>query len=257
MYQLEIHKKRIKEKGKGGSLKFFSLWDFWDGLGNERQNEILTCLYLTPRMWDPDSLFFGNSLGNGDHGPIGILNRIFIHTDLITIDIFYEKFKEYSIESYQKNNSWSKIWQSSHKQKVKFLKSSKFKKRLGTDNQLIENIPYINLEVIYWTDAHFFLQKFSKLVYKSLIRGEITCDRFLNAVNFEIKNIKNIHDSLYIILGCEVRNVIIEQVLIYLEKIGNLKKCKELILLVKDLGWTNNFEKRLERCNKKLMSIDI
>lgn len=103
----------------------------------------------------------------------------------------------------------------------------------------------------YWVDLHFFLLIYNKNVYKHYLHKECDETRFMQSYNIEHTNINSIIDTLKAKGLFPVRNPIIEQYLIYLEK---RKKFKEVISLAewyKEQGWTNDFEKRIKRCEKK------
>lgn len=104
----------------------------------------------------------------------------------------------------------------------------------------------------YWVDLHFFLLNYSKRVYSLYLKGNCNEERFLNSYNIEQSNINSIAQSLKNKNIFPVSNPIIEQYLIYLEKRKEYEKVIELAAHYNNQGWTNDFDKRLLRCKKKL-----
>ncbi len=105
----------------------------------------------------------------------------------------------------------------------------------------------------YWVDTHFFLLNYSGRVYKMYLNGICDEGRFLNSWNIENKNNKSIITSLEKKNLFPLRNPLLEQYLIYLEKRREFNKVIALCELYQEQGWKNDFNKRLMRCKKKLM----
>lgn len=104
----------------------------------------------------------------------------------------------------------------------------------------------------YWVDLHFFLLNYSKRVYSLFLEKECNENRFLNSYKIEHHNIIFIKKNLLNKNMFPVRNPLLEQFLIYLEKQKDYKKVIELASYYNEQGWTNNFNKRLLRCSKKI-----
>ncbi len=104
----------------------------------------------------------------------------------------------------------------------------------------------------YWLDTHFFLTNYTKKVYKHFYNNNCSNERFLNGCKFEFDNINLICDALKSKNFFPVKNAIIEQFLIYLEKNKKFESVVEYSSHFKSMGWTNDFDKRIIRCNKKI-----
>ena len=124
-------------------------------------------------------------------------------------------------------------------------------------SEFMKQIPK-NLETNgFWTDFHFFLSNYSKRVYRLFLDNQCDESRFVASFIIEFQNIDKIIQSLKANDLFPVRNLIIDQYLIFLEKSKDFKSAVEIISKVRDQGWTNDFNKRLNRCNMKLKQADL
>ncbi len=104
----------------------------------------------------------------------------------------------------------------------------------------------------YWVDTHFFLLNYSGRVYKMYLKGICDEERFINSWSIENNNFDAIIMSLVNKNMFPVKNPILEQYLIYLEKKREYNKVIALCELYNEQGWKNDFNKRLLRCKKKV-----
>lgn len=236
------------ETNKQGLLGLHSLWHFWDALGEKRQNQIIDYYKSHPTFFDYNTLFAGTTEGSLTNGDISTLTTLFVLSDLEFCDLMYKQFLLYSPENYLNHSKWGANW-------AKGLSCIREILNDRPSSESANSVNYYNSITsidIYWNDAHFFLHVFSKFVYKLYLNGECTIDRFENVFLFEFENLKQIQLSVEkMAFGGSCRNGIIDQYLIYLEKQKRFDECIEIINRVKNLGWTNDFEKRLNRCNSK------
>jgi hypothetical protein len=230
------NKKNIRQ----GLLKAYNLWDFWDELGESLQIKIIDSFKSKPLMWDYNDLFNGNKRGSATHGSIDLLTTIFIIDDLDFCDLVFKKYKTYTSENYANNSEWGANW----------LNDISHIRRIAPLNDNYQNI---NTKDIYWVDVNFFLHVYTKAVYKNYLKGLCSIERFENAVHFEIENIDKIKLAITKIYGWTfpLRNNVIDQYLIYLEKQKRFDDCINLINQMRDKGWKNDLEKRLIRCEAK------
>lgn len=124
-------------------------------------------------------------------------------------------------------------------------------------SEFLKQIPK-NLESNdFWIDFHFFLSNYSRRVYRLFLDNQCDESRFVASFNKEFQNIDKIIQSFKANDFFPFRNSIIEQYLIFLEKLKDFKSAVEVISKVRNQGWTNDFNKRLNRCNMKLKQSDL
>lgn len=227
-----------------GLLRTYNLWGLWDDLGENQQKKIVEYFKSKPLMWDYNDLFYGNKGGSVTHGCIDLLTTIFVLDDMEFCDILFNKFKTYTPENYANNSEWGNNWQANinHIREI-VPQNDKYNIIYSTD--------------IYWVDFHFFLHIYSKAVYRNFLKGNCSINRFENAVELDIFNIDKIKMAYTKINDWDPppRNGIIDQYLIYLEKQKKYDDCINLINKMKDKGWRNDFEKRLDRCISKRIKL--
>lgn len=121
------------------------------------------------------------------------------------------------------------------------------------NNSNLECISNLSIEDVYWTDAHFFVQHYSSFVYKAFLNSQCDSERFEKAFEFCFNNIDIIKSSITSVMGWDkpLRNGIVDQYVIFLEKAKRFNECIEIMEKMKYKGWNNDFEKRLDRCLKK------
>lgn len=229
-----------KSNTREGLLKTYNLWDLWDELGASLQNKIIESFKSKPLMWDFNDLFNGKKAGSVTHGSINILTTIFEIDDLEFCDLVFQKFKSYKPENYTDNSDWGNNWLTDITY-IRSLKTSDY------------NSHKMHSSDIYWADFHFFLNRYSKAVYKNYLKGFCSIERFENSFELDFNNIDKIKNAITLSIGWEYppRNPIVDQYLIYLEKQKRFDDCINLINKMRDKGWRNEFEKRLIRCESK------
>jgi hypothetical protein len=230
--------KLIAEHRKG-ILGNHNLWIFWDNLGVINQNRIIEYYKAHPGFWDYNTLFQGSGLGDLKHGDINKLSTLFVLGDLDLCDIFFHKFISYSCDYYLTYSDWGKIWWEQY---------NELKADPCLDSNLKQAYESITPEDIYWVDTHFFLFQYSGFVYKNYLKGNCSIERFEKAFFMEYTNLNKIQKAIQKLFFCNIRNGIIDQYLIYLEKQKRFDECIKIINEIKNTGWANEFEKRLSRC---------
>lgn len=243
-----------------GTLEDCNLWDFWDSLSIEHQNGILEYFENTPMLFDYTTLFKGDSRNDLYHGVIDSLGVLFVKNDLSLSDCFIVKFLEYSPAYYSLSSKWGMNWENS---KVAMIEAWERIVDVADDSEInlklevLERINKLSIEDIYWSDSHFFIQNYSAVVYKCYLNGECNIERFENAFKFCYTNIDKIKSAITSIYGWEkpLRNAIVEQYLIYLEKEKCYDQCINILNDVNEKGWRNDFQKRLDRCIAKRIKL--
>ena len=244
------------ESKREGLLKTHNLWSFWDDIPKKSQEDIIGYYETHPSFWDYKTLFYGEHGGSPEHGSIYCMDLLFVTDDLTLCDYFFSKFIEYNPDNYLKSSIWGESWRA---QIDKIIESLKRVLLNRTDETEIEDLTErilrfssLSINDIYWIDTHFFLQNYSKKVYRHYLNDRCSIERFTKAFNIDFYNLDNIQSSFYKLLQSNCRNALLEQYLIHLEKQKEYKKCIDLIAKVNNRGWTNDFEKRLNRCISKL-----
>lgn len=244
-----------------GILEDCNLWNFWDALSNEHQNGILEYFENTPLLFDYTTLFRGNSRNDLYHGVIDSLGVLFVKGDLYLSDYFFAKFSEYNPANYRTSSKWGMNWEDN---KVAMIEAWERIVEVADDSEInlkleeLESIKKLSIEDIYWSDSHFFVQNYSAVVYKCYLIGECNIERFENAFRFCYNNIDKIKSAITSIYGWDKspRNAVVEQYLIYLEKEKCYDQCINILNEVKEKGWRNDFQKRLDRCVAKKKKLD-
>lgn len=236
-----------------GLLADCNLWSFWDGISDENQNAILDYFENTPLMFDYKSLFKGNRSNDFYHGPLSTLGIILVKSDIILADYFFEKFLEFTPKNYNINSSWGINWENSKMEMIKALENRSAYSGEPINNSNLECLSNLSIEDVYWTDAHFFVQHYSTFVYKAFLISQCDSERFVKAFEFCFNNIDIIKSSITSVMGWDkpLRNGIVNQYVIFLEKAKCFNECIDITEKMKDKGWNNDFEKRIERCLKK------
>lgn len=244
-----------------GILEDCNLWNFWDSLSSDHQNGILEYFENTPLLFNYTTLFKGDSRNDLYHGVVDSLGVIFVKSDLSLSDCFFAKFLEYCPANYNVNSKWGMNWENS---KVAMIEAWERIVDVADDSEInlklevLERVKKLSIEDIYWSDSHFFIQNYSAIVYKCYLNGECNIERFENAFKFCYTNIDKIKSSITNIYGWDkpLRNAVIEQYLIYLEKEKCYDQCINILDEVKEKGWRNDFQKRLDRCITKKKKIE-
>ena len=104
----------------------------------------------------------------------------------------------------------------------------------------------------YYVDLHFFLSNYSKKTYKHFYNNRCSDKRFLNCCFIEYNSNDMICEALKSKNFFPVRNIIFEQFLVYLEKKRKYNQVIEYAKQFKLKGWSNDFDKRILRCETKL-----
>lgn len=243
-------------KERKGALEDCNLWSFWDSLSIPYQDRIIQFFENTPVLFDYTTLFVGDSRNDIYHGAINTLGILFVNVDLHASDLFFKKFSEYIPANYHNSSNWGITWDSQKNEMIRAWERI-VKKADKTDYQThlksLTKIQSMSIEDIYWVDAHSFVQRYSAVVYKYFLNGECSIERFENAFNFCYDNIDRIKSAITCVYGWDkpIRNTIVEQYLIYLEKNKEFDRCIEIINEMEVRGWRNDFEKRLSRCISK------
>lgn len=244
------------ENKREGLLSTHNLWSFWDNISKKGQEDIIGYYEAHPSMWDYKTLFYGEHNGSLEHGSIYCMDLLLVTDDLTLCDYFFSKFMEYNPDNYLKSSIWGESWRA---QIDKIIESSKRVLLRRTDvieikclKERIFRFSSLSINDIYWKDTHFFLQNYSKKVYRHYLNDRCSIERFTMAFNIDFNNLDNIQTSVFKLLQTNFGNGLLEQYLIHLEKQKEYKKCIDLIAKVKNRGWTNDFEKRLNRCISKL-----
>jgi len=245
-------------KERKGILEDCNLWSFWDGLSVENQNDILEYFENTPLFFDYTTLFKGDSQNDLYHGTIDSLGILFVKKDLSLSDYFFIKFSEYSPANYNLSSRWGMNWENAKVEMIEAWERIVARSNEPEINLKLERIKKLSIEDVYWSDSHFFVQQYSAVVYKCYLNGECNIERFENAFKFCYNNIDKIKSAITNIYGWDkpLRNAIVEQYLIYLEKEKCYDQCIHILNEVKEKGWRNDFQKRADRCiakRKKLM----
>jgi hypothetical protein len=220
-------------------------------------------------MFDYKTIFKGEFRGhNINNGPIYLMDLLLMHTpfkiqDIKYLDYFFSKFIEYSPTNYISNSRWGNSWNVQKRNKIEILKSIIKDCKEGRVEfynynihlSALERCENMNPEDVYWKDSYFFITNYSKLVYKAYLNGQCDINRFIKVAHFNLNNIEIQKSAITNVIGWDtrMRTPIIEQYLIYLEKQKMYKECIEVITQVKDKGWSNDFEKRLNRCLNKIL----
>ncbi|MEI6489706.1 MAG: hypothetical protein WCP52_12130 [Bacteroidota bacterium] len=244
-----------------GSLEHYNLWEFWDSLSDDNQNGILNYFESTPLMFDYKTIFKGDIGSDNDHGAISEIDTLLVVNDLELADSCFTQFEKYNEGNYNKNSKWGNNWEKNQKYYIEIwkdiVKNSEPDKLIDNKIELEKN-QTLTIGDVYWSNAHFFIHKYSTIAYKNYLNGNCDINRFKLSFLFSYKNIDRIKEGITKIYGWEKspKNGIIEQYLIYLEKQKDYKNCIEIILQLKDKGWRNDFEKRLNRCINKLIQSD-
>lgn len=236
-----------------GLLADNNLWSFWDGISDEYKNAILEYFENTPLLFDYKSLFKGNRCGDFYHGPLSTLGTIFVKSNIVLLDYFFAKFLEFTPKNYSTNSSWGLNWENSKLGMIKVLTNHSVNSDEPINYSNIESLRNLSIDDVYWTDAHFFVQHYSSIVYKAFLNNQCDSERFVKAFEFCFNNIDIIKYSITRVMGWDkpLRNGIVDQYLIFLEKAKRFNECINIMEKMKDKGWNNDFEKRIERCLKK------
>lgn len=245
-------------QNRSGTLKNYNLWEFWDGIPTENKDRILDYFETTPfLLFDYKTLFKGDSVNDIYHGAISELQTLLVIKELELADYFFLKFCEYNSTNYNQGSMWGGSWENRKLEGIKIwehILNRTEENDLEFNKEKLEKKKSLTIEDVYWSNAHFFIYDYSKIVYQSFLKGKCDIERFKRAVEFSICNIDRIKLAITNIFGWDkpLRNGILDQYLIYLEKQKQYRKCVELILQLKDKGWRNDFVIRLNRCLSKL-----
>lgn len=239
-----------------GVLATYNLWNFWEELGRINQQKIIQYFQEHPAMWDYNTLFEGSGNTSHEHGPIDCLRQLLVIKDLGIADYFFEQFLKYDKGNYNQHCDWGRNWMAEKNRKIEMYEKLKQQRTNESEIQeLNESQDYfasIDIEDIYWTDTHFFIMEYSKIVYQKFLNGECSIDRFYNAYLLIFNRRQSIYSSLEKLLLSGVKCHVFEQYLIYLEKAKEYRKCIEVIISLRDSGFTNDFNKRLVRVESKM-----
>lgn len=240
-------------KQRMGFLEEYNQWDLWDEISKENQLKILYYYESTPLFFDFKTIFNGYGESDIYHGPISNLGVLFVIDDLEIADQLFKMFFSYSPINYCQNSRWGNTWKTRWLNTIEtwenIVLNSANSDVYGKQKQL-DSVKNLLIEHIYWSDAHFFVQKYSQVVYKLFLNGKCTINRFLTAYNFCYRNIDVIKQSITKVYGWDkpLRNGIIDQYLVYLRKNKQYNECIEVIKKIESNGWRNDFEKQLKQC---------
>ncbi len=246
----------IEASKSSGQLATYNLWSFWQGLGEVNQQKIIQYFEEHPSMWDFNTLFEGSGNTSHEHGPIHCLTLLLVIKDLGIADYFFEQFLKYDKRNYNQNSDWGRNWMAEKNRKIEIYAKLKQNRTNESEiEELNESQHYyasIDIEDIYWTDTHFFIMEYSKIVYQKFLNGECSIDRFYKAYLLIFNGREAIYSSLKKRSLSGVQCHVFEQYLIYLEKAKEYKKCIEVSKTLINSGFTNDFKKRLVRVESKL-----
>lgn len=245
-----------------GTIKVYGLWDFWESIPIEKQNDILKVL----KTEDLYSLY--NELFNKDEvqqniGPIGVLRNLLVIFDIELCTLVFSKFITYSLESYTEKTEWNDKWnkiRNSMQERALYYDEFRLKKGLVVDenHSHVSTKNYLTRKTLidlFWSDTFFFLNTYSKIVYKLFLDGKAGIDLLEKAVNFSLKNHKELYLGVNNSLEDNMGNYPIHQYLIYLEKQKLFDECLNLMDTATLIGWTNDFESRRERVMRKISKL--
>ena len=198
-----------------GSLEHYNLWEFWDSLSYDSQNGILNYFETTPLMFDYKTIFKGEIGSDNYHGVISAIDTLLVVNDIELADSCFKQFEKYNEGNYNKNSKWGNNWEKNQKKYIEIWKDIVKKSepdKLADYKKELEMNQTLSIEDVYWVDAHFFIYKYSAIVYKNYLNGICDIKRFKDAFLFSYKNIDRIKEGITKILGWEksLKNGIIE-----------------------------------------------
>ncbi|MGI8582912.1 MAG: hypothetical protein ACR2KX_11970 [Chitinophagaceae bacterium] len=229
-----------------GEIEAYNLIDFWNTIPLSKKELIIEFYRNSGAMFDFTEIYSGPIKYSSDYGPIHILELLIGVNDIEILDLCFDKFLTYNERNYYNNSIWSDKRIGYYEKLIDFLKQE------NDRQQLVETLEKNRIANIYWKDYYSFLSSCVKGYYRYYYQRLILDNKFIYCCNKIFNNSTQIIANLKLLDLFPSKSLAFEQMGIYLEKKKCFNECINLMEIGKQEGWTNNFDKRILRCKRKI-----